>query len=731
MGQAPVNVYGAFWNLCYNMIRSAADIRSSHSATIRVAEEMSNLMKSTPNQSPALAVAYDTLAAQCCDDIIGKIPKDNTVKTPMASVQMKMMNTSLSDIMHCIEENVVKACRLHVSDTPLACEKILSNNKKCMAVLDNSAITIPTTLEIFDIVKRNTANVKCVDDSLGQIARMSMAASDGESVSERARGRLEKFLRTVYENASIYLYGASVTGLSGNNCASPYGPSVDMTVIFSELESLDFTSYSHRVPIVKQMRSLKIHVHDLVVRQTALELMSQMVEKVTKTLEGHLDANSSWRADSEALVLAGKQHWQYLQTALVNDIDHPDALNTLRRIDAAKQQLALLEEKFHLTKSEYIVGVEKNLKAAGFERTGCVNKAGEVVFLFNSVEGDKTIPCSLVVERPIFVQTSRLLAGYLGLDKSAKVYAFVALVRSFVSIHGLADELSSYAWTVMAIHCLLRFGFLPNIALNYPNTAGSRTQKVYCCGIDVTMRRYPNITTTCEKKLNDLSMMEMLFIFFHYYVVRADIVGSVFTLRGNGEVFPKTAWHECSSTKLWRLSVEDPFEYAGSESQRDLADKLTIEGQNRIFKLLRQGLYGMVYIIKATALSSEMPALGAVSDLFNKERLAELAATMGKDDEIAFPNSSAQPSTAQTTTASAGSSTDLSREGEPTSSSLDIAHTFGRLSLSLDDTAGSEPKPSARSFNSDKVIDDLGTEFWNEVLNQRSLPEQSREFERK
>jgi hypothetical protein len=173
--------------------------------------------------------------------------------------------------------------------------------------------------------------------------------------------------------------------------------------------------------------------------------------------------------------------------------------------------------------------------------------------------------------------------------------------------------------------------------MNYPNSAPPRTQKVYCCGIDVTVRRHANITGACEKKLSEISMIELLFIFFHYYAVRADVIGSVFTLRANGDVLPKSVWHYCTSTKLWRLSVEDPFEYAGSESQRDLASRLTFDGQTRIFDLLRQGLYASVYIIKATAFAPDATLLSAVHHLMNSQKLKMLSRQGEEGDRVSTP----------------------------------------------------------------------------------------------
>jgi hypothetical protein len=220
-------------------------------------------------------------------------------------------------------------------------------------------------------------------------------------------------------------------------------------------------------------------------------------------------------------------------------------------------------------------------------------------------------------------------------------------------------------------------------------------------------------------------MIELLFIFFHYYAVRADVIGSVFTLRANGDVLPKSVWHYCTSTKLWRLSVEDPFEYAGSESQRDLASRLTFDGQTRIFDLLRQGLYASVYIIKATAFAPDATLLSAVHHLMNSQKLKMLSRQGEEGDRVSTPvwNPKAVP------------------PGSPLlqTPSLDssLSGTFGRLSVHGDmhssvhstmhssvhslGCESSDDTSNRASTHSSQVIDEMGADFWNDILKQYPL----------
>jgi hypothetical protein len=690
------------------MFLSSVDIRSPHAVTIRVIDEMCSFLASIPTPSPILALALDVMVAKCGIDIIGKIPKDNTVKTPVASEQMGQIKKSIADILYTLEEKVCKVARAHTTDLPISCQKLVSDHLELLAALDSSDISIPTTAQIYAIVQNNSENMKVVGDALASISRESMSGADWEKLCAGTRGHLENMFLEQFEDTSIYLYGAALTGLSGSNAATKEHPTIDMMVIFSSLEQLDLKTCTSKTALVKQIRTWKIHVHDLIVREKALKVMACMMQKMSKVLSGLSGSNESIRTESEAFMMIGNDYLDRIRDVFEQEVAQPGVVNTFTRIHSAELQLEQVEEKFKSAKGKRFSEVAKYLEAISCETRALSYKAGEVTYEFKDQE---QMYCSLAIEKPIFVQTSRLLTSYLGLDKTAKVYRFVALIRGFAHTHGLTAELSSYAWTVMAIHCLLRFGFLPNISMNYPNSAPPRTQKVYCCGIDVTVKRYPNITGACEKKLKDISIIEMLFIFFHYYVVRANIIGGVFTLRGFGDVFPKSVWHDCSTTKLWRLSIEDPFEYAGSEIQRDLAATLSLEGQTHILNVLRQGLYGIVYIIKATASASAEGAVNGVSYLFDKHKLPELSKKLGEDKQSNEPAKAGFEWTAdwgskrvdQLTDDLLQSSTHSFGSTQPTDGLLQSStHSFGSTQL----TDGL-PRSSIHSFGSMQLTDGL------------------------
>jgi hypothetical protein len=190
------NVHTVFWDLCHRMFCSTVDIRSSHSATTKAIEDMCSLLTSISTPSPLLAVALDVMVAKCGVDIIGKIPKDNTVKTPSASEQMKQTKKSIENILYTMEEKVCKAVRSHSEGWPMFCEKVINEHLGALAALDSSDILIPTSAEIYALVKRNATQVKLVDDALMSMSSCSMLGSDWERVSESTRRHFEGLIST-------------------------------------------------------------------------------------------------------------------------------------------------------------------------------------------------------------------------------------------------------------------------------------------------------------------------------------------------------------------------------------------------------------------------------------------------------------------------------------------------------------------------------------------------------
>lgn len=213
------------------------------------------------------------------------------------------------------------------------------------------------------------------------------------------------------------------------------------------------------------------------------------------------------------------------------------------------------------------------------------------------------VQCNLVVGCSLHECRSRLLRCYLRLDASGKVNCFIAAVRLFVKCHGLSTELSSYAWAVLAVHMLLRFGYLPNIQQNFnqalTNKDGARIDRRYCVGVDVTFIEGAELPPACVEKLARTSVFELLHTFCRYLSAQCDMISNVFTMRGRGEVILKQIWGEVKENVLWRISIEDPFECSGTYRPCDLGRNVTRTGQIHMMKTLRLAtcaLAGMAFL---------------------------------------------------------------------------------------------------------------------------------------
>jgi hypothetical protein len=64
--------------------------------------------------------------------------------------------------------------------------------------------------------------------------------------------------------------------------------------------------------------------------------------------------------------------------------------------------------------------------------------------------------------------------------------------------------------------------------------------------------------------------------FFRYYSSGFRVLTDCLTIRGAGLLAKKDIWH---APKLWRLSIEDPFETHDSLKPHDLGQVLSLGGQ--------------------------------------------------------------------------------------------------------------------------------------------------------
>eukprot|EP01035_Chromulina_nebulosa_P018060 gene18060-23707_t len=129
-----------------------------------------------------------------------------------------------------------------------------------------------------------------------------------------------------------------------------------------------------------------------------------------------------------------------------------------------------------------------------------------------------------------------------------------------------------------------------------------------------------------KTRLEEISILRMLELFFRYMTEEFDILGSVVTLRGKGEAIPKNQWR-LDPPVMWRLSIEDPFDHAVENITRphDLGTTLTRPGQIQVFKAVRRAAYGVNAIVIKDIGETEK----YVRMLFHKDDLLSLSRVSG------------------------------------------------------------------------------------------------------
>lgn len=297
-------------------------------------------------------------------------------------------------------------------------------------------------------------------------------------------------------------------------------------------------------------------------------------------------------------------------------------------------------EKNQLTR-RIIKIVEKNLK-----EQGCVNirstlsKGRFLQLKFTSQEAAKEpLHFCVTFNSTVPNQATELLSTYASLDRTGKIHDFLFIVKVFAKAHHISDSsagfLSSFAWVVLALHVLLRYEFLPNIHASdisrddeYLEESDSRAEgaKDYApnwtldSGIfkDFVMNPKP-LEQRYVSKIENTSLLEMLDIFFRYFVEVFDPFESVVSLKGRGEVMRKSVWKK--NAALWRLSIEDPFEHVNSIRPYDLGCTLSRPGQLTTYKALRRAIFGIHSII---IMGADMSRIN-IKKFFSKNDLIHLA----------------------------------------------------------------------------------------------------------
>jgi len=219
-----------------------------------------------------------------------------------------------------------------------------------------------------------------------------------------------------------------------------------------------------------------------------------------------------------------------------------------------------------------------------------LNMHGRPTVLFTDNKTNRK--CKLEINQLISIKNSELLKTYLDMDRSGVVRKYVALVKLFAQAHKICSAsdgyLSSYGWTVMALHVLLRYRLIPCI------TPQALSAQHFCKGVDVSfVDSMTQLPVAFESRLRQVGLIQLLYLFFHYYSKVFDIEGEIVSLRR--PTMPKLSQTGSRMhAQSWRFSIEDPFQTADSLFSVDLGSSLVnYTKQASIFKTLNLARKGI------------------------------------------------------------------------------------------------------------------------------------------
>ena len=165
------------------------------------------------------------------------------------------------------------------------------------------------------------------------------------------------------------------------------------------------------------------------------------------------------------------------------------------------------------------------------------------------------------------------------------VYNYLLLIKRFVKTRKISNAaqayLSSYAWTILGLHVLIRHGFLPSTVLK-------NRGKTYCEGIDFTYDERQLLPASCLSLLSRVKLFQ-LFELFCEYCVSLDL-NIVVTLKDAGEVIKKSMVTNSLFKMKYMWGIEDPFETIESILPHNLTSGVGEKQYKHIMECLQLGL---------------------------------------------------------------------------------------------------------------------------------------------
>lgn len=213
------------------------------------------------------------------------------------------------------------------------------------------------------------------------------------------------------------------------------------------------------------------------------------------------------------------------------------------------------------------------------------------MFTQNPYTEDGSLAFDLCFLNDIAVVNSSLLREYSLFHKNVRI--LMLSVKSFAKKCGLASAadgtLSSYSWLNLVVFYLQCIGLLP--VLQCPIMMGEHGLQIDPTNPWHSVNGLNTIYLTKDvvesrsiwkpsSRVDYENSASLLFGFFNFYACIFPEETVAASIRFGSITLQKTALH--STSRLWRLSVEDPFETCNSHCPHDLGCHVKEDGQKRI-----------------------------------------------------------------------------------------------------------------------------------------------------
>ena len=619
-------IYDPFWESCFTIMRSIVDPDVKCAEILSLMRNLNNLVSSNAQFSPAMVVAFDAVSKKAFQELSGKVDKFN-IQNGGVNGHVTQSKDNLVNCINALEEFINNPLYAQSKDMiPFSSENLLQS------LIDevNWCTLSPIKTEKMSQVDNSLNNafnnktfLQSIDQIFYQLKTDIFLPEDWIDSISHIKSKLQLLLDANMKNVTIAEHGAIVIGL-GNSSTE-----VDFVVNIAETELFESECLNSRKDISRRISILENSLRRELDFDNAVKFLqiciSDLRTHMRECMKGNSSHDNSTRfrdfsklnTDTDVMCKSGDRYIENILNEIQSQRLQPSLKALLEQLKALRIQLDEVVESIEVIKTQTLLNLSCNISQIGYSNLRITKKRQESVINFVDNESPlQPMACSVILNKQIYPYSSRFIAAYYNLDSTGKVKLFAGIIQSFSKEHNLNIELSSYAWNVMVIHFLLRFGYLSNI--QYVDNSYSAV-KAKINDITIEFMEGLSLSRTCQEKLSQTSLFELLVKFFRYYSFDADIFGHVFTLRKLGDIIPKSGWSKLKPKVLWRFCLEDPFETGMCESPNDLGESLTYNGQAKVFKTMSMAYFALNGLAKVSNLKE------GILDMISKEKLYSLA----------------------------------------------------------------------------------------------------------